>query len=350
MARPLRLNLAGAFYHVSSRGNERRTIFRSDHDYAQFLGYLPGLVVRYRLRIHGYVLMPNHYHLLLETIEANLSRALQWLNTSYTQWFNRRYRRDGHLLQGRFRGILVDWSAWGLAVSRYVHLNPLRVTAYGLGKKMRRRARRGIVGKVDESQLRARLALLNQYRWSSYLAYVGAAEQPEWLTTSGVLKSLDRSRRRARRFYREYVARGAMEDVGLELWQHLKGQVVLGGEEFIRQIQEQLSGDEEEQGSLRQLKLRPSWEEVVAVVEALKGEKWESFRDRYADPGRDVALWLAREHGGLRLRELGERAGGLTYHSVSRALRNLESLARQDASISSFLKKAQRLLLHNIQI
>jgi putative transposase len=347
MARPLRLNLAGGFYHVTSRGNQRQTIFRSDDDYARFLGYLPELAVRYRLRIHCYVLMPNHYHLLLETEEANLSRALQWLNTSYTQWFNRRYHRSGHLLQGRFQGILVDWPVWGLAVSRYVHLNPVRVAAYGLGKRMRQRAHQGVPGQVEESRLRARFAWLSQYRWSSYLAYGGAVEEPEWLTSSSVLRFLDRSRRRARRLYRQYVEQGAMEDVGLELWQHLKGQVVLGGEKFIQQIQGQLRGDEEEQRSLRQLKSRPSWEAVVAVVEALKGEKWESFRDRYGDSGRDVTLWLARQHGGLRLKELGERAGGLSYHSVSRALRDLESMARQDPQITSFLKKAQKILLHN---
>jgi putative transposase len=350
MARPLRLNRAGGFYHVTSRGNQRQTIFVSDDDYVRFLGYLPDLTVRYRLRIHGYVLMPNHYHVLLETLEPNLSRALQWLNTSYTQWFNRRYHRSGHVLEGRFRGILVDWPSWGLAVSRYVHLNPVRVAAYGLGKRMRQRARRGVASQVEKSQVGARLALLSEYRWSSYLAYRGTVEQPEWLTTSGVLRCLDRSKGRARDLYRQYVEQGAMEDAGIKLWQHLKGQVVLGEEEFIRQIQGQFSGDAEEQGSLRQLTSRPSWEAVVAVVEALKGEKWESFRDRYGDRGRDVALWLARNHGGFRLRELGERVGGLTYHSVSRALRDLESLARLDASIAAFLKKTEKLLLHNIQI
>jgi len=114
MARPLRLNLPGGFYHVTSRGNERKEIFTGEEELEKFVGYFPEWITRCRLRLHGYVLMANHYHLLVETEEGNLSRAMQWLNTSYAQGYNRKHQRVGHLLQGRFQGILVDWPAWGM--------------------------------------------------------------------------------------------------------------------------------------------------------------------------------------------------------------------------------------------
>ena len=182
MARPLRLNVPGGFYHVTSRGNERREIFSADEEREKFLGYFPEWTTRYRLRLHGYVLMSNHYHLLVETEEGNLSGAMQWLNTSYAQWYNRRHRRVGHLLQGRFQGILVDWPRWGLEVSRYLHLNPVRVARLGMGKARRRQARRGTVRPASARRVRERLLGLNGYRWSSYGAYVGSREKPDWLT------------------------------------------------------------------------------------------------------------------------------------------------------------------------
>ena len=127
MARPLRIIFPGAWYHVTSRGQERRPIFLDDRDREHFLELLEVMVSRFRVRVHAYVLMDNHYHLLLETPEANLSRAIQWLNVSYAAWFNCRHRRSGHLTQGRFKAILVEQTAWALELSVYVHLNPVRV-------------------------------------------------------------------------------------------------------------------------------------------------------------------------------------------------------------------------------
>ncbi len=196
----------------------------------------------------------------------------------------------------------------------------------------------------------ARLELLRHYRWSSYPAYVGRAEQPEWLTTASVLRFLGRGTNRSCRLYGQYVEQAVMEDVYQDLWQHLRGQVVLGGEDFIQQIQGLLRGDKEEQKGLRQLRSRPTWSEVVAAVEELKGEKWESFRDRHGDWGRDAVLWLARRHAGLRLRDLGELTGGLAYHSVSRAVRNLELAREEDQKIASFLKRAEKMIMTKIQI
>src|SRR5262245_18130318 len=127
MARPLRIECTGAYYHVTSRGNERKAIFRHDRDREKFLELLGRAAEEFHLRLHGYVLMSNHYHLLVETPEGGLSRALRYLNGVYTQSFNRRYRRIGHLFQGRYKAILVDKDSYLLELSRYVHLNPWRL-------------------------------------------------------------------------------------------------------------------------------------------------------------------------------------------------------------------------------
>ncbi|MEW6682133.1 MAG: transposase [Nitrospirota bacterium] len=161
MARPLRVQYPGALYHVTARGNERKAIFRTDADREQFLAVLAQAVARYRLRLHAYVLMDNHYHLLLETEEANLSLALRHLNGVYTGYFNRAYDRVGHLFQGRFKAIVVDKTSYLLELSRYIHLNPVRI--------------------------RQPLALA-RYPWSSYWAYIGRRAAPAWLAREAVFK------------------------------------------------------------------------------------------------------------------------------------------------------------------
>ncbi|HVN82097.1 MAG TPA: transposase [Terriglobia bacterium] len=344
MARPLRLNVPGGFYHVTSRGNERREICSEDAEREKFLGYLWEWTTRYRLRLHAYVLMTNHYHLLVETEEGNLSGAMQWLNTSYAQWYNRRHHRAGHLLQGRFKGILLDWPRWGLEVSRYLHLNPVRVARLGLGKERRRQAGRGTVREASAQGVSQRLHCLNGYRWSSYGAYVGSRERPEWLSCQNLWRRMGGSRAQAARAYRQYVEQGVGEDVGLEIWQNLKGQLVLGDEAFVNEIQEWLEGDRREQPGLRALRPRPGWEEVVRAVEAVKGEAWEEFRDRQGDRSRDVVLWLARRYAGLKLAELGVRAGGLDYRSVGSALRYLQEAQKQNAGLRRFMSQAEKLV------
>jgi REP element-mobilizing transposase RayT len=344
MTRPLRLNVPGGFYHVTSRGNERKEIFAGEEEREKFVGYWPEWITRYRLRLHGYVLMANHYHLLVETAEGNLSRAMQWLNTSYAQWYNRKHQRVGHLWQGRFQGILVDWPAWGLELSRYLHLNPVRVSRLGLGKGRRRQAGRGVVGSATARQVEERMQCLNGYRWSSYGAYVGSREKPDWLTCQDLWQRMGGSRRQAARAYRKYVEQGLREDVSLELWRNLKGQLVLGDEEFVTEVQEWLAGDRREQPGLAALTRRPAWGEVLQVVEALQGERWQEFRDRQGDRTRDVVLWLARRYAGLKLGELGALAGGLDYRSVGSALRYLEEAQKRDPQLRRFVSQAEKII------
>jgi putative transposase len=182
MARPMRIELAGAPYHVTSRGNERKPVYRDDRDRARFLERLAAVVDSHRLRLHTFALMRNHFHLLVETPEANLARAMGQLNGAYTQDFNRRYRRSSHLFQGRYKAILVERDSYLVELSRYIHLNAVRV------------------GEVRQPW---------EFRWSSAAAYVGKAAVPEFLTVEAVLAHFGRRRSTARRRYAEFLAEGA---------------------------------------------------------------------------------------------------------------------------------------------
>ncbi len=212
MARPLRLEYEGALYHVTSRGNEKANIFRDDRDRARFLEIL-GLVAQASgWAVHGYCLMGNHFHLLVETPRGNLSAGMQRINGRYTQWFNLRHRRSGHLFQGRYKAILVERDAHLLELCRYVVLNPVRV---------------GIVSSAGA------------WPWSNYRATSGRNPAPRWLEVDWTLSQFSKSKRRARDLYREFVAEGRGASSPLTEVRH---QVFLGGEQFLKQIDARLQG------------------------------------------------------------------------------------------------------------
>ncbi len=161
------------------------------------------MVSRFRVRVHCYVLMGNHYHVLLDLIEANLSRAVQWLNVSYSVWFNRRHGRSGHLLQGRFKSVAVSREEWALELSRYLHLNPVRIKMLGMSKTDRQAQRVGLAPAPSAEEVRRRREVLRQYRWSSYRAYIGRVEAPGWLECATVRGSGGGRKAEQRRRYRE---------------------------------------------------------------------------------------------------------------------------------------------------
>lgn len=188
MARQLRHHYAGGWYHITTRGMGRREIFTDDRDREHFVELLAGVVERYGVILHAYVLMENHYHLLIETPDGNASRALQWLNVSYAAWFNAKHGRCGPLFQARFKSIPVDGEgSWALTCSVYIHLNPVRVKVLGLGKEDRTREKAGFLPKeLTKVQVASRLAKLRSHVWSSYPAYAGYATRPKWLTCEAV--------------------------------------------------------------------------------------------------------------------------------------------------------------------
>ena len=181
MARPLRIEFAGALYHITSRGDRREVIFDDDEDRRVFLNVLAEVAQGYNWICHAYCLMTNHYHLVVETVEGNLSKGMRQLNGVYTQASNRRHQRVGHLFQGRFKGILVDKDEYLQELSRYVVLNPVRL---------------GIVESPE------------QWPWSSYGATIGKTVVPSWLAVDGLLSLFGEGRDEAQRNYRWFVSSG----------------------------------------------------------------------------------------------------------------------------------------------
>ncbi|TVT49758.1 MAG: transposase [Denitromonas halophila] len=203
MARPLRLELAGGLYHVTSRGDRREDIYRDDVDRDAWLAVFAQVCERFNWRCHAYCLMSNHYHVVVETPEANLSAGMRQLNGVFTQLFNRRHGLVGHLFQGRFKAILVEQDAYLLELSRYVVLNPVRA---------------GMVAQAGD------------WPWSSYGAMVGDVLSPGWLETDWILGQFGQGRRWARAGYAAFVSEGV---TARRIWDDLRHQVFWGGEAFV---------------------------------------------------------------------------------------------------------------------
>jgi len=211
MARPLRIELPGAVYHITSRGNAKGEIFAEDQDREKFLDILGSVVKKHRWLCHAYCLMGNHYHLLIETPEGNLSRGMRQLNGIYTQAFNRSHKRPGHLFQGRYKAILVEKDSYLLALCRYIVLNPVAAHL---------------------------VPAPNDWPWSSYLATAGLGAVPDLLATDWILSQFSSLRRKACRLYSEFVYQGLGQP---SPWDNLRGGVLLGNEDFVGQFHSLLS-------------------------------------------------------------------------------------------------------------
>lgn len=210
MARPLRIQYPGAVYHITSRGNEKKAVYKDDQDRENFLRTLQRVNQRYHWICHAYCLMDNHYHLLIETPDGNLSLGMRQLNGVYTQLFNQRHRRTGHLLQGRYHAIVIQKDTHLLEVCRYVVLNPVRAH----------------IKKRPED-----------WKWTSYQATAGQAPAHPCLTTDWVLGQFSRTRRQAEKEYRQFVKWGIGKRT---IWNEVKGQAILGGEEFVDKLSDHL--------------------------------------------------------------------------------------------------------------
>jgi REP element-mobilizing transposase RayT len=345
MARPIRIERVGGWYHITARGNERRAIYRDNRDRQHFCELLGEMVSQLNLVLHAFVLMDNHYHLLVELREANLSRAAQWLNVSYSLWFNRRHGRCGHLFQGRFKSVIVDSKQWGLGLSRYIHLNPVRTGKLGLSKPEQQRMRAGASGAPEAAVVRKRTSQLRRYRWSSYRAYIGLAKAPEWLECQTVLKLGGGRKGEERRNYREYVEAALREGLAKSPWEELKEQVVLGSQEFVSGLKEHLTGDEREQRGARRLReQRPDLARVIRCVEEVKGQKWEKFRDRHGDNGRDLVLYLGRKVCGLKLKDLAQSVEAKEYATVAMAVKRFETGLKKGKSPQEEYRRVMQML------
>lgn len=283
MARPLRIEFPGALYHVTTRGNARQDIFLDDEDRQRFLGVLTHVVARFHLLLHAYCLMDNHFHLVVETPDANLSKAMRQLNGVYTQAFNRRHGRVGHLLQGRFKAILVDRDSYLLELCRYVVLNPVRAKT---------------TRKPDS------------YHWSSYRATAGLIPAPAFLAEDWVLSQFGRQRAAAQRKYQAFVAEGIGHG---SPWEQVQGQVLLGSERFIERLTAELRDK-------RPFKEIPRQQRFASrpPLRRLFPARYHADRTR-----RNEAICCAHLEHGYSLSEIG-RVVGLHYSTISRLV-NLQA-------------------------
>ncbi len=311
MARPLRIEYPGAYYHVTSRGNEQKDVFKSRWDREKFLTYLESATKRYGAVVHAFCLMSNHYHLLLETPEGNLSKIMRHINGAYTTYFNVKRKRAGHLFQGRYKAILVEADKYLMELSSYIHLNPVRV---------------GIVEKPE------------QYQWSSYRSYTGHSE-PEWLRTGFILGCFAKKPADAQKKYRTFVEDRLGKEYESPLTETF-GSSILGGADFIDEISAlYLKGKEDENiPALRQFTRRPTPEEIMAEAKA-------AFVDEKL--ARRASIHLCHKCTGMRLREIGEhfnvRDTGISEASrrFVRELEKDEKLRQKVVRIEGKLQKCR---------
>nr|WP_298145721.1 transposase [uncultured Pseudomonas sp.] len=274
MARPLRIEFAGALYHITSRGDGREDIYLSDHDRELFLSVLDEVCQRFNWHCHAYCLMSNHYHLLIETPDANLVQGMRQLNGVYTQRFNQTQKRVGHVFQGRYKAILVEKDSYLLELSRYIVLNPVRA-------RMVRTAQ--------------------DWPWSSYRATVGFSEAPRWLMVNWVLSAFGPYLSEAVKGYKLFIAEGTRQP---SPWEQLKSQIYLGSDQFVSAMQAKIEADQE-----------------LSEIPLSQRRPMPKPLDWYEKSGttRDDAVKLAYASGGYSMKEIGDYFG-LHYSRVSRII------------------------------
>lgn len=274
MARTLRVEFPGALYHVTARGNAGQRIYLDDKDSNRFLELYADVSERLNWLCHAYCLMSNHYHFLIETIEANLSRGMRQLNSTYAQYFNHRHNRRGHLFQGRFKAFVVQRGPYLLELARYVVLNPQRA---------------GLVR--DPSN----------WRWSSYRATAGVSPPPTWLATDWLLSQFGTTRKSALRAYKAFVAQGIRSEPP---WSSVRGQIYLGEDSFVEEV-------------MQTVRKNADLSEVPRV-QRIPRQSLDSYEREAGDSS--LAMLLAYKSGAYSLKDIA-RHFGVHYSTVSRRIR-----------------------------
>lgn len=295
MARPLRIEYPGAWYHVMNRGAGRKKVFKTTDQRQRFLSLLSETAERFNAEWHAYCLMGNHYHLLVRTPEGNLQRIMRHVNGVYTQYFNSSERRDGALFRGRYRAILVEAEAHWLELSRYIHRNPLEA---------------GFV------------ADLSDYPWSSYRAYVGLDPVPDWLTTEYILKGI--GKRSVKKRYQAFVA-GDTDEALARFYRQAKASPILGSDAFKAQV---LAGQttDIDRPALRAARALPSVDHIVACtcrrLNVPEEEIWQPRRGRAVrSEARPIAMYLCQRVGAMTLSQIAQAFGLKSYAGAGTVIR-----------------------------
>lgn len=304
MARPLRLEFEGAYYHITSRGDQRGRIFFDVRDRERFLEILKRTKERYGYLLHAYALMDNHYHIFIETPKANLSQIMQNINTSYTVYVNKRHRRCGHLFQGRFKGIIVDKETYLMVLTRYIHLNPVRA---------------GIVKRPED------------YRWTSYTEYMDAGKVKESIVDiTGTLSCFSKTKKAAMKAYREFVNDGIGEENNpLE---DVEAGIIMGSKKFKALIRKLLQGrkPDEEISQLKRFREEIPIDRIIKVCCDYYGKKKVELLTRGKGKyERRTMIYLSKIMSDAKNVEVG-RYFGIKGSTVSEALKGVETRMKID--------------------
>ena len=307
MARPLRIEYAGAFYHVTSRGNEGRKIFDFNADRERFLSYLKEAHQRFKIMIHAYCLMDNHYHLLVETPLANLSRGMQMINSGYTTYYNFKNKRLGHLFQGRYKAILVEKDSYAQQLSRYIHLNPVRT---------------GTVSRPEE------------YPWSSYRYYTHSKETPAFLTSEFILTLFSNKRYEGQKDYKSFVEEGLSK----EMVNPLKGVtagLILGSHGFVQEIKDKYLDRSKKSRDLPSLReLKKDYASAEDIISFLQDEDALTERECLK-----IMAYLLRKHTGETLEEISRRLSNrMSAAAISQSFSRLEKKRGRDRNLNKKLE------------
>ena len=324
MSRPLRVEFEGAFYHITARGNEKKQIFDDDIDREEFLNLLWRISVAHGVIVYAYVLMYNHYHFLIETLKSNLTKFMHTLQTVYTNRYNRRHNRIGHLFQGRYKSILVEKEAYLLELNRYIHLNPVRA---------------GIVNSPEE------------FKWSSYRCYLGLKKN-SFINTDWLLSQFNnRDREQACLQYKTFVEKGITKKIKNPLEDTYAG-FVLGSKSFTKSILENIK-DKEISSEIpfeinQYLNLKISdIKEVVLKEYGIKEE--DLFRRRSDAKPLKIALYLARKLTDFPIGTITKELGNRHYSFVSHSVKDIEEEKNRDEDFKRLLEKIENEVRTNSQ-
>lgn len=322
MARPLRIQYEGAVYHVTCRGNERREIFKDDTDRTRFLQILLQSLANYSVKLYSYVLMSNHFHLLIETPKGNLGEFMRHFNITYTGYFNRRHDRSGHLYQGRYKSILVDKDTYLSVLSRYIHLNPVKLKS------------------MEKTPNAEKYRYLMQYRWSSLPGFIQRRKKEWYIDYSLVLAEYGGDTDRARREYRKRIVAELAHDIGIK--ESILGQSILGGDAFVDWVTEKyLKGEKDrERPSIKEIHYRRSKEDILSVIKKETGKNLDDIK-REKGLLRRITMGLLYRVGEIKGTDIG-RLMDVGYTSVSQERRRLHSAMLREKQVLSLMKKLER--------
>ncbi|MCD6585306.1 MAG: transposase [Desulfobacteraceae bacterium] len=319
MARPLRIEYPDAWYHIMNRGRRGEDIFADDHDYKMFTDLLHETSEMWNVRIAAYCLMPNHYHMLLQTPNANISRSMRHLNGVYTQRYNSRHKYDGQLFRGRYKSILIDTDSYLLQAIRYIHRNPVRA---------------GLVEKIDA------------YKWSSHKGYLSIAGRWDWLYKNYILSLLSRNRNDWMRHYRRWVSVEEEDEVSQKI-SGVKWPVCLGPQEFIDRIREKYGSGKinKEIPSIREL--LPDKKRIVDEIcryYGVKNVELMKVRRGRRNDARNAAIYLTRK---LRLdtfKEIGKQYNIDNDRTVRSVVERMKKRLSSDRDLDRKMGKLQALI------